>query len=304
MTDTTESNGPAEPPPGVGVTDVEIPTRVLVLGMAHEDGSIVAEELYPVADACRLTADQVRSCLRRLRAEGLFTRDGDGRDAIYRATPAGLRALTATVERTRLAYAQDAAGRGWDRSWRLVAFAIPEAKRSARDAFRDHLIDLGGAAVHNGLYVSPHRWHDDVVAEAARLEVTDHVTLASTNDLEVGGDRDPRAIAEQLWPLEEVAARYQSFVDLYDGVPEQLERMRRNHQRLAEADFLPGALVIGIKFQECFNRDPLLPPELLPRPWPGRRARELLAHSRRLGILVREEHNRPALFAPYDDIAT
>ena len=92
------------------------------------------------------------------------------------------------------------------------------------------------------------------------------------------------------------------FVDVYEGVPEQLERMRRNHERLAEADFLPGALVIGIKFQECFNRDPLLPPELLPRPWPGRRARELLARSRRLGILVREEHDRPALFAPYDDI--
>ena len=78
--------------------------------------------------------------------------------------------------------------------------------------------------------------------------------------------------------------------------------MRRNHERLAEADFLPGALVIGIKFQECFNTDPLLPPELLPRPWPGRRARELLARSRRLGILVREQHNRPALFAPFDDI--
>ncbi len=283
--------------------DVEIPTRVLVLGMAHEDGTIVADELYPVAEACRLTADQVRSCLRRLRAEGLFTREGDGREAVFRATPAGMRALSSTVERTRLAYTQDAAGRGWDRTWRLVGFAIPEAKRSARDAFRDHLIEHGGAAIHNGLYVSPHPWHDQVVAEAARLEVGDHVTLLSSNDLEVGGERDPRIVADRLWPLDEVAARYQQFVDLYEGVPENLERMRRNHQRLAETDFLPGALVIGIKFQECFNTDPLLPPELLPRPWPGRRARELLAHSRRLGILVREQHNRPALFAPYDEIA-
>ncbi|MGZ4717942.1 MAG: hypothetical protein ACXWCB_14740, partial [Acidimicrobiales bacterium] len=52
-------------------TEVEIPTRVLVLGMAHHDGTIVADELYPVADACRLTGDQIRSCLRRLVAEGL-----------------------------------------------------------------------------------------------------------------------------------------------------------------------------------------------------------------------------------------
>ena len=33
-----------------------------------------------------------------------------------------------------------------------------------------------------------------------------------------------------------------------------------------------------------------------------RRARDLIARSRRLGILVREEHNKPALFAPFDDI--
>ncbi len=283
-------------------SDVEIPTRVLVLGMAHRDGTIVADELYPVAEACGLTGDQVRSCLRRLRAEGLFTREGDGRDAVFRATPAGMRALGASADRTRLAYAQDAAGRGWDRIWRLVAFAIPEAKRAARDAFRDHLLELGGAPIQNGLYVSPHLWDADVLAEAARLDVTEHLMVASTSELELGGSRDPREIARRLWPIEEVATRYQNFIDVYDGVPEQLERMRRNKERLAEADFLPGALIIGIKFQECFGADPLLPPELLPRPWPGRRARELLARSRRLGILVREQHNRPALFAPYDDI--
>jgi phenylacetic acid degradation operon negative regulatory protein len=280
----------------------EIPTRVLVLGMAHHDGTIMAAELFPVAEACGLSPEQVRSCLRRLRTEGLFTRDGDGRDAVYTATEAGLRALGATMERTRLAYAQDAAGRGWDRTWHLVAFAIPEPKRAARDAFRDHLLELGGAPIQNGLYVSPHRWEGDVAAAAHRLGVSEHVSSAATNDLAVGGLADPRLIAQRLWNIDEVAARYEAFVEIYDGVPEQLERMRRNKERLAEADFLPGALVIGIKFQECFNHDPLLPPELLPRPWPGRRARELLARSRRLGILVREQHNRPALFAPFDDV--
>ena len=292
----TESTTPWAP------TDVEIPTRVLVLGMAHHDGTIVADELYPVADACGLTGDQVRSCLRRLVAEELFTRSGDGRDAVYRATEAGMRALGATMERTRLAYAQDAAGRGWDRRWHLVAFAIPEAKRAARDAFRDQLLDLGGAPIQNGLYVSPHRWEKDVVAEAGRLGVADNVTMAGTDDLEIGGERDPRAIALRLWPIEDVACRYQDFVDTYERVPESLERMRREKRRLAEADFLPGSLIIGIKYQKCFHNDPLLPPELLPRPWPGRHARDLLARSRRLGILLREEHNKPALFAPFDDV--
>jgi phenylacetic acid degradation operon negative regulatory protein len=270
--------------------------------MAHHDGTILADELYPVADACGLTDDQVRSCLRRLVAEELFEREGDGRDAVYRATSAGMRALGASMERARLAYAQDAAGRGWDRRWHLVAFAIPEAKRSARDGFRDQLLDLGGAAIQNGLYVSPHRWEKDVLAEAERLGVAEHITVATTDDLEIAGEHDPRGIAARLWPIDAVASGYQNFVETYEGVPGSLEQMRQQKRRLAEADFLPGSLVIGIKFQKCFHNDPLLPPELLPRPWPGRAARDLLARSRRLGILLREEHNKPALFAPFDDI--
>ncbi|MER3452788.1 MAG: transcriptional regulator, partial [Acidimicrobiia bacterium] len=61
--------------------------------MAHEDGTIHASELYRVAEACGQTADQVRSCLRRLVAEGLFVRRGSGADARFEATPAGLKAL-------------------------------------------------------------------------------------------------------------------------------------------------------------------------------------------------------------------
>jgi phenylacetic acid degradation operon negative regulatory protein len=282
--------------------DLEIPTRVLVLGMAHHDGTIQASELYPVAEACGQTVDQVRSCLRRLVSEGLFTRTGEGRDATFSATDLGMRTLGAFPERARLAYAQDAAGRGWDRRWRLIAFAIPESRRTARDTFRDHLLELGGAAIQNGLYVSPHRWEQDALAEAERLGVAEHVTVASTDDLEIGGMRDPKDLAAHLWPIDALARRYQSFIEVYEGIPEALDEMRRAKRRLTEAEFLPGALVIGIKFQECFNVDPLLPPELLPRPWPGRKARDLLARSRRLGILLREVHNKPQLFAPFDDI--
>ena len=283
-------------------SEVEIPTRVLVLGMAHHDGTIMAGELYPVAEACGQSGDQVRSCLRRLVAEGLFTREREGREAVFHATEAGMRALGSSLERARLAYAQDAAGKSWDRKWRMVAFAIPEARRAARDAFRDRLLELGGAAIQNGLYVSPHRWEHDALAEADRLDVRDHVTVAVTDELDVGGVSDPRLLAARLWPIDDLAERYRAFCSIYEGLPADLEHMRRQHRRLTESEFLPGALIIGIKFRECFDADPLLPPELLPRPWPGRQARELLARSRRLGILLREEHNKPQLFAPLDDV--
>src|SRR5437764_7122032 len=269
--------------------------------MAHEDGTILAAELYPVAQACGQTGEQVRSCLRRLVAEGLFVRTGSGKEACFELTPDGMAALGAIIERTRLAYGQDAAGRGWDRQWRLVAFAVPEQNRVARDAFRDQLRALGGAAIQGGLYISPHQWHKDAKARAERLGIADAVTMSTTDDLDVGGESDPREITRKLWPIGDLAARYCTFVDRFSFVPASLAAMRRERRRLPDTNFLPGALAMTVAYLDCFNDDPLLPPELLPRPWPGRAARDLLLRSRRLALSAREAGGRPALFRLFDD---
>src|SRR2546430_7626837 len=103
------------------------------MGMAHEDGTILASELYPVAEACGQTAEQVRSCLRRLVAEGVLIRNpayATGISARYDSTEQGMAALGADIERTRLAYAQDAAGRGWDRQWRPGGLPPPPPPRA------------------------------------------------------------------------------------------------------------------------------------------------------------------------------
>src|SRR5438132_4366666 len=127
---------PSGRPSRRGDTDA-VPTRVLVFGMAHEDGTIKAGELFPVAEACGQSGEQVRSCLRRVTAEGLVVRTGgSGTATTYRVTAAGMAALGATLERTRLAYGQDAAGRGWDRQWRLVALRLPDPPTTPRRTLR------------------------------------------------------------------------------------------------------------------------------------------------------------------------
>jgi phenylacetic acid degradation operon negative regulatory protein len=269
--------------------------------MLRADGTVDAAELAPVAEACGQSREQLRSCLRRLIRDGLLVQTGSGQTARYDATAAGMVALGSNVERTRLAYAQDAAGRGWDRHWRLVAFAVPESRRAGRDALRERLVALGGAAVQNGLYVSPHPWHKDVQAEARQLGVADTVTAASTDDLDVGGEHDPRELARRLWPVDDLAARYRDFVEQFSPVLDSLVDLRARKERLPDAAFLPGALAMAVAFQAVFDVDPLLPPELLPRPWPGRAARDLLVRSRRLALALREAHGRPALFHLFDE---
>jgi phenylacetic acid degradation operon negative regulatory protein len=286
----------------VRITTVEVPTRVLVFGMARADGSIVGAELHDVAAACGQSDEQVRSCVRRLVAEGLLEREGTGRTATLRTTDRGDDLRLGSLRRHELAYRQDRAGQGWDGRWHLAAFAIPEDRRSSRDRLRDRLVDLGGAAIGNGLYVTPHPWDDEVVAVAADLDVSAHLTLASTDDLRVGDERRPRELARQLWPVDELAASYRRFVADHEQVVPILEQLRTRHDRIADRDFLPGALAMVVAFQQVFLRDPLLPPELLPRPWPGRTARDLLVTSRRLALRLRAEHERPALFAAFDDL--
>lgn len=284
-----------------GLGESSPPTRLMVLGLAHSDGTVHGIELYRVAQECGISIETVRSAMRRLIAEGLFERNGEGRNAMFPATEAGRAVLAVTQQRHLLAYAQDAAGRGWDRLWRVVSFAIPEARRTERDRFRDHLLALGGAPMQPGLYISPHPWEAEVRADGERLGISGHVSLLTTDDLDMGGITDPRELAGSLWDLDAVADAYRGFIETYAEVPERLEEMRSRGERLSEHDFLPGALHMAIKFNDCFERDPLLPPELLPKPWPGRQARELLARCRRQGVLARSDKSGPALFSVFDD---
>ena len=62
--------------------------------MTGSDGSLRMDELLPVAAACGSSPEQIRSGLRRLVAEGVFEREGSGRNASYHATPAGTSAIT------------------------------------------------------------------------------------------------------------------------------------------------------------------------------------------------------------------
>ena len=284
----------------VRITTVEVPTRVLVFGMARADGTIDAAALYDVADACGQSAEQVRSCLRRLVTERLLTRVGTGRQATFHTTPAGDVLRLGSLERHELALRQDRRGQGWDGRWHLAAFAIPEDRRPGRDRLRDQLIDLGGAGVNNGLYVCPHPWEDRVQAVAADLGVAEHLTLAVADQLTVGGVHRPRELARTLWPLDDLAVEYEAFVAEHRHIVAILEGLRKRRDRISDRDFLPGALAMVVAFQQVFLRDPLLPPELLPRPWPGRTARDLLVTSRRLALPLRQEHERPALFSAFD----
>ncbi|MFI5529832.1 PaaX family transcriptional regulator C-terminal domain-containing protein [Kitasatospora sp. NPDC051853] len=181
--------------------------------------------------------------------------------------------LTPDAGYVRYAYRQDRGCAPWDGHWHLIAFAVPESRRAARDQLRELLRHLGAAPVQSGLYATPNRITGTVLAEAGRLGLGEELSTFTSTDLRLGAATDPVELAARLWPLPEIAARYGQLADLAG------EFLGTNAQ--GEAERLTRAVRLAAAFTLAMEPDPLLPPELLPRPWPGAEARRLAAECRR-----------------------
>ncbi|MEO5873896.1 MAG: PaaX family transcriptional regulator C-terminal domain-containing protein [Streptosporangiaceae bacterium] len=256
-----------------GTAPVPVPTRLLVHALVREDGTVDAGELYTVAGLLGMTDQQVRLCIRRLVAEGGFTHQGRGRKAMLRAVVDMTGSATPNVAYVRHAYRQDRGLAPWDGVWHLFAFAIPESRRASRDSLRDTLRHLGAAPVHNGLYVSANPIEELVQAHARRAGVAQAVAYLTSSDLRIGDCDDPPALAAALWPLHDIAARYDLLADLARS---SLDRLAQPHEPTAPEQ-LTTAVQLAAAFTHAMEPDPLLPSALLPQPWPGARARQLSA---------------------------
>ncbi|MFJ3979870.1 PaaX family transcriptional regulator C-terminal domain-containing protein [Streptomyces sp. NPDC090021] len=257
----------AEPAsPGIG-------TRTLVFALVREDGTVDAGELYSVAEALGMTDQQVRLCLKRLVTEGRFTQEGRGRRARLLATADATGAVAPDAEYVRHAYRQDRGLAPWDGTWHLFAFAVPETARQSRDALRDTLLHLGAAPLQGGLYVAANAIGDIVETHARHLGVLPSLTRLTSRDLRVGEERDPARLAALLWPLDSIAERYEALAALAEDRAARLSPAGRP----TDVERLTYAIELAAAFTTAMEPDPLLPPELLPRPWPGSRARALAA---------------------------
>jgi phenylacetic acid degradation operon negative regulatory protein len=197
--------------------------------------------------------------------DGLLAIVDDGRGRWVTGTDAGRGVLEAIARRFAAARAGDIAGRGWDGRWRLIA--LPDERGNRDETLRCSLLELGGASLNDRVIVLVRDVPDGLLTG-------ERLALARSDQLIVGSSTAPREIAARLWPLDEVAARYRSFNDAWVA---RADRIRAHGLAVDSAARL--ALELFAAFWDCFEIDPALPPELLPRPWPGRQARNLLSAS-------------------------
>ncbi|MDJ0380336.1 PaaX family transcriptional regulator C-terminal domain-containing protein [Streptomyces sp. G-G2] len=101
------------------------------------------------------------------------------------------------------------------------------------------------------------------------------------------------------WPVDEIAERYHRLSRI---ARPRLDRLT-GRAALSSSEVLTIAVEPAAELTRAMEPDPLPPPQFLPHPWPGTRARELVA--RCWAALGERDHDptRPALFRRYADMA-
>ena len=237
---------------------------VTVYGLyARSDGGWLS-----VAALIRLLADlgvdepAVRSAISRLKRRGILESRRQAGSAGYQLSAEALAILRegdARIFRRRRATLAD--------GWLLAVFSVPEPERHRRHVLRSELTRLGFGMVAPGVWIVPAHLDDTTAQTLRRLGLDAYADLFHAEHLAFG---DPADKVRQWWDLDELARRYQEFIDAQEAT------LRRWSPAGAAAAAKHEAFADYVRAVTDWRRlpywDPGLPAELLPSGWIGIRA--------------------------------
>ena len=211
-------------------------------------GVLSLSSLHDIMRAFRISDTLVRTALSRLVSDGWFERWKVGRNSYYRLTGRGQEAFARATLRIYAEPPQD-----WQGSFDLLLLDNGQD----RAGLRTELSGAGYGALGPDLLIAP----------AAAAEDGAFLRLAGMPaDLPTA-----RRLAERAWPLAEIESRYRRFIDAYSDTLAALER----GAPFTTLDALLVRILLIHDYRRAVLKDPLLPAQLLPKPWAGAAARDL-----------------------------
>jgi phenylacetic acid degradation operon negative regulatory protein len=218
-----------------------------------------------------------RAALSRLTRNGLLVTSRSGRRTFVRLSQ---RAADVLDDGGRRIFSFGETPAPWDGMWSLVAFSIPEDRRSERDELRKALRWLGFAPLYDGLWVCP-RDHADAVmarlkdlgigtATAFRATALPAVTAGPADAADGAGAGVSADIPARAWDLAGLRDRYQEFTEFAGLLRDQTVA-----GEISTADALIARTRVMNEWRAFPAMDPDLPDELLPPAWPRAAARDL-----------------------------
>jgi phenylacetic acid degradation operon negative regulatory protein len=227
----------------------------LGLYLRGQDVAVSMGSLIDVLARVGVHEEAVRSTVARMVKKGLLVRHRSGRQVYVGLTP---RSRDVLDEGHRRIWDQGATNRSWDGTWTVVAFSVPDDRRSARHDLRTRLQWAGFAPLQGGLWVAAGR--RDVAATVASPDVRDHVVALSGAALE---PTTPGDLIDRAFDTAAIADAYRRFLALWRDPSEQVP------------DVLARQLLLHTEWLGVVRDDPHLPVAHLPEDWPGIEAEAL-----------------------------
>jgi phenylacetic acid degradation operon negative regulatory protein len=204
-----------------------------------------------------VTEHATRSTLARMVNRGLLDRRRRGRRMYYGLTEWSTQILEDGRQRI---WQTGPINTDWDGTWTLLAFSLPGSWQRERHDLRSQLIWAGFGPLQGGLWIAP--GEPEVGQIVARLGLEAHVRVFRAS---ADGLTDVNQMIRDTYDLDGLATRYEEFLKRWDptlgaAIP---------------GDPLAAKLGLVTDWLQIIRRDPRLPVQHLPAPWPALRAQDL-----------------------------
>jgi phenylacetic acid degradation operon negative regulatory protein len=223
-------------------------------------GRVWTAALLDALGALGVEERTARQAVWRSAERGLLESERIGRRTRWALSEAANRLLS---EGTRRIYSLHREDRSWDGRWLLLYVSVPESQRDLRHRMRTRLGWVGFASLGSGTWISP--WVDRE-HEAREVLIDLHLDGAARSFIALpGGIGDVAEMVAATWPLGQIGAAYDGFLERFGSAPAPA----------GPADAFVQQVRLVHEWRRFPFLDPDLPGELLPQDWSGYRAAEL-----------------------------
>jgi phenylacetic acid degradation operon negative regulatory protein len=227
--------------------------------LRHRGGEISIASLIKLLNNIGLSDQAVRSAVSRMCHAGLLKARRTSHGSYYSLAQRGRDLVEKGTQ--RIFERKDS---GWDGTWSIVTYSIPERMREARDRLRLELGWLGYGALSEATWISPYDLSQEVQELARSIGVVEYIFSFQVRH---NGLTQPAQIVAKCWDLEKIHRKYAQFVQVYrPKYEDHLARLRRGEAVEPSECFVERFNLIH-EYRRLPYYDPDLPRELLSDGW-------------------------------------
>jgi phenylacetic acid degradation operon negative regulatory protein len=211
-----------------------------------------------------ISEPSVRITVSRMCKEGLLKSRRKGLKSYYSLTDYGLRLVSKSANRLF-----QIKGSGWNGTWSIVVYSIPEKRRPARDKLRAMLKFYGYVPLSDSAWISPTDSFSEIEDFVNELKINDYVQIY---DAQHRGFTDPKKLIERSWDLKKINAQYEKFIKMFRPILDDYRNRIQNGNLPESSKCFVDTSHLVRKYRDLPFMDPGLPVEIIGKDWLRSRA--------------------------------